>query len=299
MNDRSQKNLINRYIWLYQTISTFQPISFQEIAAQWEIAELNELHERLPRKTFDNHRKAVEEIFDVNVDCGSGFKYRITSESPAREDILKLMGNALVLNRFVSEREMGGKVALEHIDGNPSYLSIIFGAIKGERSLLLRYRHNYDTTREELVIVKPIGVKLFRQRWYLVAEPPDSSVYSYPLDRIISLEAGTRAGAPSLSLDELFRDNFGIIRETDKPPVDIDIKVEQEQARYFKSVPLHHSQQLVEDTPAYTIFRLHVSPTYDFIMELMSHGNRVEVLAPPSLRASMAARALDLANLYR
>ena len=49
---------------------------------------------------------------------------------------------------------------------------------------------------------------------------------------------------------------------------------------YFRSLPLHHSQQVVAQTDEYTIFSCFLQPTYDFRQELLSHGAEVEVLSP-------------------
>ena len=76
------------------------------------------------------------------------------------------------------------------------------------------------------------------------------------------------------------------------------MKVEREQANYFLSLPLHHSQRVVSESAQAVTFRLRLAPTYDFIMELLSHGPRVEVVAPQSLRELMASKIKEMSNLY-
>ena len=41
---------------------------------------------------------------------------------------------------------------------------------------------------------------------------------------------------------------------------------------YLNSLPLHHSQRLIEDCGEYADFELYLSPTYDFIMKLLQSG---------------------------
>lgn len=47
---------------------------------------------------------------------------------------------------------------------------------------------------------------------------------------------------------------------------------------------MHHSQKEIETTDEYSIFRYYLSPTFDFVQEILSHGYGVEVLAPKHLR---------------
>lgn len=41
-----------------------------------------------------------------------------------------------------------------------------------------------------------------------------------------------------------------------------------------------------------------MSPAYDFIQEILSHGNDIEVLAPVWLRDLVAKRASEMTMLY-
>ena len=50
-----------------------------------------------------------------------------------------------------------------------------------------------------------------------------------------------------------------------------------------KSLPLHSSQEILVDNEKQLQIKIHIFITEDFIMELLSHGNRVKVLEPKSL----------------
>lgn len=165
--------------------------------------------------------------------------------------------------------------------------------------LLLKYRHNYDSSKEEEVTVKPIGIKMFRQRWYLIAEKPDGKHYSYSLDRIIEVTSGEKVKPSKLNIEKLYADSYGIIIMPGMAPENIVLKVEREQANYFKSLPFHPSQRILEENENFVTFKLRVCPTYDFIMEILSHGPKVEVIAPESVRAMVADKINAMAALYK
>lgn len=72
------KNLFNRYVWLVNTIYRAGKITFEEINDRWVNNEMSK-GEYLPLKTFHNHRKAVQDIFDINIECHKrgGYYYYI------------------------------------------------------------------------------------------------------------------------------------------------------------------------------------------------------------------------------
>ena len=59
--------LIDKYIWLIQTLidAGDRGLSLGEIADRWE----DRYDEFYPRRTFNNHRAAIEEIFGIEIGC--------------------------------------------------------------------------------------------------------------------------------------------------------------------------------------------------------------------------------------
>lgn len=55
------------------------------------------------------------------------------------------------------------------------------------------------------------------------------------------------------------------------------------QGKYIKSLPLHHSQQILIDNEEELQIKLSLLITHDFVMELLSFGENVTVLKPASL----------------
>ena len=62
-------------------------------------------------------------------------------------------------------------------------------------------------------------------------------------------------------------------------------------------LPLHHSQREIACTEHYADFSLDIRPTADFLGQLLSHGNGIEVLEPLELREKM--RQMIAENLKR
>lgn len=69
--DSSKSNttvLFNRYVWLVDTIYRAGRITFEEINERWLHSSLNDTEEDLPLKTFHNHKNAIQQMFDINIE---------------------------------------------------------------------------------------------------------------------------------------------------------------------------------------------------------------------------------------
>lgn len=291
-----------RYLWLYGEIAAKGPVAFATINDDWINSSLNDSCEPLPHKTFENHRKAIEDMFNISIECNRADNTYYIDPSVELDfcrATLEMLNGALLFNRVQTDPQMRHFIRVEQSGEDSSLLFKITDALTSRRNLLLRYRHNYDSKREKSYCVKPIAVKQFRRRWYLIAELPDASTYSFSLDRVIDIAAGDRIEPSNIDIDELFADSYGIIREKEVGVATVTLKVEREEANYFISRPLHSSQKMEALSNDYAILSLRIAPTYDFIMEILSHGPKVEVVAPESLRRHIALTIDRMSALYK
>lgn len=159
-------------------------------------------------------------------------------------------------------------------------------SMRDNQSVILRYK-SFWWQDEYFVEVEPYFVKVFRQRWYLLARNIDKDVLRiYALDRIQELRQTEKMFSfpNNFSPKEYFCNSFGIISQDNYPPEIIELKVYGTQKEYFRTLPLHHSQEKIKNTAEYSIFRYYLSPTYDFVQEILSHGCNVEVLVPKHVK---------------
>lgn len=291
-----------RYLWLYDEIASKGPITFQTINEHWMRAKMNIDGDPLPHKTFENHRHAIEDLFDISIECNrANNTYYIEEnvEPDFSKAAIDMLNSALLLNRVQFDPEMRNHIRPELSNEDSSLLFTITDALSENRDLLIRYRHNYDPKRETGYRIKPIAMKQFHRRWYLIAELADESTYSFALDRIVRLDIGDKTKPSNIDVDKLFADVYGIIREPETAIEDVVLKVDREQANYFISRPLHSSQKILAQDAKTVTFGLHLSPTYDFIMEILSHGTKVKVIAPQSLHDLVARKINEMSNLYK
>ena len=69
------KNLLNKYVWLVETIYKAKKISFEEINRRWLDNDLSEGKE-LPKRTFHKWRANIEEMFGLIIENENSGQYR-------------------------------------------------------------------------------------------------------------------------------------------------------------------------------------------------------------------------------
>jgi predicted DNA-binding transcriptional regulator YafY len=130
-----------------------------------------------------------------------------------------------------------------------------------------------------------LALKEHKDRWYAVAKDlKDDIIKSFALDRLTNLEI-TKAKYTEMNfnVEDYFKHCFGIIRPEDEKPEEVILSFDPHQAKYIKSLPLHESQQIIEENENETVFRLKVFITHDFVMEILSYGETVKIIEPQNL----------------
>ncbi|MCL2073424.1 MAG: WYL domain-containing protein [Marinilabiliaceae bacterium] len=283
-------NLFRRYAWLVDTIYRKEKITFDEINKLWKRSNLNESEETLPRRTFNNHRQAIEEMFDINIECDKFDDYKYFIEN--RDDMEKggistrLLNSFAVNNLLSDSHKLKNRILYEKIPSGDRYLTTIIEAMREEQTLQMTY-HSFWREEPNTFEIEPYCVKIFKQRWYVVAKTPIyEELRTFSLDRIKNLKITEKKfKMPKEFNPETFFDNvFGIVIDEDISPCIVQLKVFGNQRKYMQSLPLHHSQQESEIKENDSIFSYYLSPTFDFKQELLSLGNKIEVISPDWLR---------------
>ena len=299
------KNLLNKYVWLVETIYKSNGINFEELNEKWLDSELSEGVE-LPQRTFHKWRVAVEEMFGLNIecDCKGGYRYYISDVDEFEDGNIRrwLLNTISISNLLVGNQQMKDRILLESIPSGQEYLSDIITAMKKGQCLYMTYQ-SYWRDKSNTFEVEPYCVKLFKQRWYLVARNPYyDKMMIYSLDRIHHLEILTDKCfkiSDGFHSAEYFEEYYGVTVDNQYDVERIKLKASTGQANYLRSLPLHHSQREIEKAENYSVFELTIRPTYDFLQEILRNGENVEVLEPLWLREEIAGMVQRLCDKYK
>ncbi len=298
-------NLLNKYVWLVETIYKAKRITFEEINEKWLENEISEGTE-LALRTFHKWRIAVEEMFGLIIECErkGGYHYYIANAEELKTDGIRnwLLDTISVSNLLIDNLYMKDRILLENIPSGQEYLADIIEAMKKGQCINMTYQ-SYWRDESNTFTVEPYCIKLFKQRWYVAARSPYyDEVMIYSLDRILHLEllVDERFKMPdSFNPTEYFGEYYGVIIDSDYDVETVKLKVSSSQANYLRSLPLHHSQQEIQTTNEYSIFELRLRPAFDFYQEILWNGEFMEVLEPLWLRKEIAEKIEKMCDKYR
>lgn len=299
-------NLFNRYIWLVDNIyrAGEHGITLDEINRRWEQSQYNETGENYPERSFHRHKNAIKEMFDIDIECDkrTGRYHIVNAEDIGHGAVRAWLLNTFAVNNLINEsHNLKRRILFEEIPSGQRFLTTIIEAMRDGESLMLTHRafHKSDASTLE---VYPYCVKIFKQRWYMVAyRVSERDIRIYGLDRIENLEPTKNKFAIPKTFDakEFFEDSFGIIVDNDYKVECVKVRVDKDQRDYMRTLPLHATQREILETNEYSEFEFMLRPTYDFVQELRRYGARIEVLSPRWLREEFASETGKMAEMYK
>lgn len=304
MPKREHSNLFQRYIWLAETIaSSPDGLTFDGIDRKWRHSAHNEDGSPLPKKTFQRHCREIETMLGINIVCNrhNGYRYSIEDNGNFESDGICswLLDSFAISNMLVESRSLSGRILFERIPSGHRFLPVIISSMHSTSRMHIVY-NDFRKGRNEAEI-EPYCLKVFKQRWYVVAKNVNiSQLRIYSLDRIESIENTDKTFIFPEDFDgkTYFRDSYGIERNTAKSPEHIVLRAYGDKAAYIRTLLLHSSQKEIATTAKFSDFELYVRPTFDFRQEILSHGGDIEILSPLSLRATIYDEARRMVRRY-
>lgn len=280
--------LLEKYIWLVQTFirAGEHGLSLEEITDKWEMR----FDSDYPRRTFNNHRDAVEEVFGIVIGCNrSTNRYFIKAGEDISDESAE---NAWLINSFtvnnmlrLSKEKLQGRVSVEDIPSGHMHLTEVMEAMTENLEVVMEY-HKYTSDESETLTIWPYAVKEFAKRWYIIAYCKErEGLRVYGLDRVKNMKVtGKKFKMKSgFDVDELFATSFGIYLPGGKGQT-ITFRCSEREAKFLRDLPIHRSQEEVKKDGDSVIFSIFVCPDKNLIMEICKHGSRIEILSPAEVR---------------
>lgn len=295
--------LLQKYIWLVQTFirAGERGLSLNEIIDKWE----DRFDTDYSRRTFNNHREAVSEVFSITIECNrSTNRYFIRYTEDVSDENAE---NAWLINTFtvnnmlrMSKERLSGRVSVEDIPSGHMHLTGIMEAMTESLEIKITYL-KYTNTAEEEFTLRPYAIKEFAKRWYVIAYCVErEGLRVYGLDRVKKLETTDRKFKipAGFDVDELFATSFGIYIPEGKAKL-IRFRVSETEAKFIRDLPIHKSQEEEGPDGKGIVFNIFVCPNDGLIMEFCKHGSRMEILSPKEVRQEVADQLCKAADLYR
>lgn len=281
------KNLIARYIWLVDILNTHGVLTRAQINQLWERSSLSDGNP-MPERTFYHYRRAIEEIFNIEISCNSRGEYYINSKSGGQANGMTdwLLDSFAVNNLLAEAPDLADRIEIEEVPSAREFLPIIINSLRERATIRFDYAGFNRSMTEKGIEFQPYFLKRYKQRWYMIGKKVSGNdLRTYALDRIKGVETtDDHFTLPEdLTLSQLFGNILGVTSsKADERTV--RLKATRTQAKYFRALPLHRSQEEELTGPDYSIFRYRLKLNYELVHELMSLGDGVKVLEPRELQ---------------
>ena len=297
----------NRYIWLLDILlqNNRLGLTSEEICDSWMLSSMSD-GAPLSQRTFHQHRKAVEELFGVEIRCNpsAGYRYSIVNVDAMKKDKARqwLFNSFALSNMIVAGHNMQGRILFENIPQGTVYLQPVIEAMQKNKVLELDYQQFGG--KNETYHIEPYALRVYHQRWYILGRLQERDALRHlALDRILDLRKTEKSFSVPKGFDaKKYYANFvGIYVDEELKPQKVRIRVYGNQVEYLRSLPLHHSQveYIPRDAHQFSIFEYQVCITPELITQLLVMGDTVEVLEPIELREKMKERIDTMSNFYK
>lgn len=274
------------YVWIVNTLRKYKKLTLRELNDRWitdEVAEGNPL----PRSSFNKYRDAILDMFGLVIECDSTYHYSISNpceidNNQTKQWMLSTITTGLTLSDSSAIKD---SIILENVPAGYEFLPVILQAIRQRRTIMMGYqKFGFDPYTKP---VDPYAVRLFHQRWYMLADNYERTAI-YSLDRMFSATLTERRfeRPADFSPEDYFAEYFGVM--VDGTPMEhVVVRAYGKMANLLRTLPLHASQRELESRDGHTDFAMDIRPSIDFISELLSKTDGLDVLEPLSLKKKM------------
>ena len=257
---------------------------------------------KFTKRTFLRDKDAISKVLKTDIVYRrSTNTYAIDDENEdeMQEDVFD---NLLLVEAY---RNVKGKKNIMLFEQRKSrglhWLSGLVHAITHQKIITLQYTKFWEGVSHDKVL-EPYAVKEFKNRWYLLAHEKNDEKYfikTFGLDRISDLEIAPSTFKPKkYDAEKDFENSFGIISTLNETPEEIVLSFDSDQGKYIKTLPLHHSQEILVDDDAEFRIKLTLVPTYDFEREILSHGSSVKIISPLSFKNHLKSEVEKMMNNF-
>lgn len=295
------RDLIGRYVWIVDTLTRYEKLSRKELNRLWLRSPISE-GEPLPERTFFHYRRSIEKNFNIEIACDRQGNYYIENDHSVRNKVFTnwMLDSYAVSSALKDSNATIDRVELEDVPSAREFLPLVLEAMQNSNKLSFTYAGFNRSRAEHNIVFRPYFVKRYKQRWYMIGfKEKDAGIRTYALDRVREMKIlpDTYTMPDDFEPERLFGNIVGVTT-SEAPVKTVRIQTTPTQAKYFRALPLHPSQQeQVHD--AYSIFTYRLKLNYELAHELLALGEAVKVLDPPELKAMVVTELQKTLDQYR
>lgn len=251
-------------------------------------------------RTFQRDLQSIRELHGVDIQFNKRTKKYQINEKESDPTKMELLASFDLINAFHLPKSLGDFVSFDPRKAKGT--EYLFGLVYAIQNLLLvRIQYQPFTQQSPIhYLIEPLVLKEFKNRWYLIGRTADEQIHRLAFDRIQDLELGHGKKKKKTDFDvrAYYQGVFGISNEVDQPVEEVELLIGRLKAQYIKSMPFHFSQVVVSEGEEGVRVRLQVKINYDFVSEILSHGDEITVIGPTKLKNAVLERARNICEGY-
>ena len=294
------RDLISRYVWIVDTLTRYERLTKEELGRLWLRSSVSD-GEPLPDRTFYHYRRAVEDVFHIEIACDSMGRYYLNKDNSRQNKAFTnwMLDSYAVSSAIADSHAPAERVEIEDVPSAREFLPTVLEAIRNSNKVTFTYAGFNRSRAERDILFHPYFLKRYKQRWYMTGRKEKSNgIRTYALDRVREMKiTSLNFKMPEeLTPDDLFGNIIGVT--TSQAAVKtVRLRATSTQSKYFRALPLHPSQQ-EEVHDDYSIFTYRLKLNYELVHEILALGDAVRVIAPPELKAMVVTQLKDTLALY-
>ena len=192
-----------------------------------------------------------------------------------------------------------------HLDKNENlkglhWLDELYQAIQKKVVLKMEYKSFRAKTANEITF-QPYLLKEYNNRWFLIGIGSNNKGFAnLALDRIKALDYDFTIPYQEhdFDADVFYKDVVGVTVNSGGPSA-VNLWIDQHNAPYVMTKPIHHSQRLVKEYEDGSVeITFLVKPNFELERLLLGFGESIEVLEPENLRNRIAEKLRNAVKHY-
>lgn len=180
------------------------------------------------------------------------------------------------------------------------FIDPIFNAILYKKVLKVNYQ-SFNNPEPVQIFFSAYHLKEYNNRWFVFGKNADyNNLINLALDRIVEVEEASAPYEPTrINFEEYFEDALGVSIVPGQEPQKIILRIEKSLWPYIKTKPIHGSQKVLCRKEEYTYVQLELIPNYELESQILQFGEKMEVIEPGELRATIAYRIRKTELMYK
>jgi len=296
---------LKKCLYLINLLERKGAMTLEEINNNFQYSSLYEGEELHPR-TFLRYKDYIEVTFPCYIEYNNKTgKYELHRHKALYGEDDSLYDYLLSAYHIEGMTELAlkhrKKIVFSEAPTGVENVQVILEAIDKKKGIECEYHSfNPNTVKQQLLI--PYFLKVWEQRWYLVAEPDNRhhGISIFALERMDNITLTEKKMYPThkITAEEYFDGSFGINHSDEQKPEIIKIKIYDAQVEYVRALPIHESQKEIETNADWSIFEYRLVPCFNFYQQLLWHREKLEVLEPQYVREELKATLQKMLERY-